>query len=202
MRPQVHDLLKIDQVVLTSGCVAESSWVREALLVCPWVVVRRAQTSCGLITVGVRGGTRSERCGAFCDESQVRMIVQPEQLRFSSRRTPALRALQKMRERWVDLASSWGPGGSVGFELASGRPITTEASDLDLVIRAPRRIAVEEARYLLDRTLGLEAKVDVRVETPLCGFALEEYALASSPRILLRYAEGVRLGKDPWQVEL
>jgi phosphoribosyl-dephospho-CoA transferase len=129
------------------------------------------------------------------------MIVQPEQLRFSSRRTPALRALQKMRERWVDLASSWGPGGSVGFELASGRPITTEASDLDLVIRAPRRIAVEEARYLLDRTLGLEAKVDVRVETPLCGFALEEYALAS-PRILLRYAEGVRLGKDPWQVEL
>jgi hypothetical protein len=39
------------------------------------------------------------------------------------------------------------------------------------------------------------------VETPLCGFALEEYALASSSRILLRYAEGVRLGNDPWQVE-
>jgi phosphoribosyl-dephospho-CoA transferase len=53
----------------------------------------------------------------------------------------------------------------------------------------------------LDRTLGLEAKVDVRVETPLCGFALAEYALASSPRILLRYAEGVRVGEDPWQVE-
>ena len=107
-----------------------------------------------------------------------------------------------MRERWAGLSLRWGPAGSVGFELASGLRVTTEASDLDLVIRAPQRIAVEQARSLLDRTLGLEAKVDVRVETRLCGFALEEYALASSARILFRYAGGVRLlGKDPWQVE-
>jgi phosphoribosyl-dephospho-CoA transferase len=112
-----------------------------------------------------------------------------------------LRTLHEIRERWADLALSWGPAGSVGFELATGRRVTNEESDLDLVVRAPQRIALEEARFLLDRTLGLEVKVDVRVETPLCGFALEEYALESSPRILLRYAEGARLGEDPWQVE-
>ena len=201
VQPQAHDLLQIDPASLVSGSVPEPRWVQETLVACPWVVVRRAQTSFGQIAVGVRGATRSERWGELCDASQIRTIVHPEQLRFSSSRTPALRALQKMRGRWADLALAWGPTGSVGFELASGRRVTTEASDLDLIIRAPQRIPVERARSLLDRTLGLEAKVDVRVETPLCGFALEEYALEFSPRILLRYAEGARLGEDPWQVE-
>ena len=103
-----------------------------------------------------------------------------------------------MVQRWADLTLPWGPGGSVGFELASGRPVTREASDLDLIIRAPRRITLEEARSLLDRTIGLETKVDVRVETSVCGFSLEEYVRAPSARILLRYRDGVRLSKDPW----
>jgi phosphoribosyl-dephospho-CoA transferase len=106
-----------------------------------------------------------------------------------------------MKDRWADLTLPWGPGGSVAFELASGRSVTTEASDLDLVIRAGQRIGAEEARFLLDRTFGLEATVDVRVETPVCGFALEEYVQASSPKILLRYPDGVRLGEDPWREE-
>jgi phosphoribosyl-dephospho-CoA transferase len=201
VQPQTHDLLQIDPASLVSGSALEPRWVQKTLMACPWVVVHRAQTSLGQIAVGVRGATRSERWGALCDASQIRTIVRPEQLRFSSPRAPALRALQRMRERWAELALAWGPTGSVGFELASGRRVTTETSDLDLVIRAPQRIPAERARSLLDRTLGLEAKVDVRVETPLCGFALQEYALASSWRILLRYAEGVRFGKDPWQVE-
>jgi phosphoribosyl-dephospho-CoA transferase len=200
-RPQVHDLLKIDPALPISGCVAEPTWVEKTLTGCPWVVVLRAQTSFGRIAIGVRGAARSERWGAFCDRCQVRTIVRPDQLLPSCCRTPALRTLHEIRERWADLALPWGPTGSVGFELASGRRVTTEASDLDLVIRAPQRIPVDQARSLLDRTLGLGTRVDVRVETPLCGFTLEEYALASSSRILLRYAEGVRLGKDPWRVE-
>ena len=106
-----------------------------------------------------------------------------------------------MSERWADLTLPWGPGGSVGFERASGRKVTTEVSDLDLVIRAKEKIGVEEARFLLGRTFGLEAKVDVRVETPLCGFSLEEYVSASSAKILLRHPDGARLGQDPWQEE-
>jgi phosphoribosyl-dephospho-CoA transferase len=144
---------------------------------------------------------------ASCEKSLVREIVRPEDLLLRNRtstdvrRTPALRTLQDMSERWADLALPWGPGGSVGFELASGRKVTTEASDLDLVLRAAEQIGVEEARLLLDRTFGLEAKVDVRVETPVCGFFLEEYVSASSAKVLLRYPDGVRLGEDPWQEE-
>jgi phosphoribosyl-dephospho-CoA transferase len=106
-----------------------------------------------------------------------------------------------MQKRWLALTLPWGPVGSVGFEIATGRRVATEASDLDLVIRAKQRIQREEARFLLDRTLGLEAKVDVRVETPLCGFSLAEYVSASYAKILLRYPDGGRLGADPWQEE-
>ncbi len=106
-----------------------------------------------------------------------------------------------MQKRWLGLALPWGPAGSVGFEIATGRRVTTEESDLDLVIRAEQRIEGEEAKLLMDRTLGLDAKVDVRVETPLCGFSLAEYVSASSAKILLRYPDGVGLGEDPWQEE-
>jgi phosphoribosyl-dephospho-CoA transferase len=204
--PQVHDLLQIHRASQDSGCEAEPSWVRQTMLDCPWVVVRRAQSSFGRVAVGVRGDSRSERWAASCEKSLVREIVRPEELLLRDRtsndvrRTPALRALQEMNKRWADLVLPWGPGGSVGFELASGRKVTTEASDLDLVLRAEEQIRVDEARFLLDRTVGLEAKVDVRVETPVCGFALEEYVTASA-KILLRYPDGVRLGEDPWQAE-
>lgn len=199
--PHVHDLLHIDRI---SRCTDEPSWVRQTLLECPWVVVRRARAASGLIAVGVRGSTRSERWAAFCEKSLATKIVRPEDLRDRTandvRRTPARRALQEMQKRWMDLTLPWGPAGSVGFELASGRTVTTEASDLDLVIQAPERIDLNEARSLLDRTLGLAAKIDVRVETPVCGFSLEEY-VSSSSRILLRYPDDVRLGEDPWREE-
>jgi phosphoribosyl-dephospho-CoA transferase len=205
MQTQVHDLLHIDRPSLISDCAGEPSWVGETLLECPWVVVRRTQAASGLIAVGMRGNTRNERWAAFCEQGLVSEIVRPEELprrdhtSYGLRRTPALRALKEMSERWADLKLPWGPGGSVGFELASGRKVTTGVSDLDLVIRAKEKIDLAEARFLLDRTVGLEAKVDLRVETPLCGFSLEEYVSASSAKILLRYPDGVRLGHDPWQ---
>src|SRR5277367_4201438 len=100
------------------------------MLQCPWVVVRRAQAAAGSIAVGVRGDSRSERWAASCEKTLVREIVRPEELLLRDctstemRRTPALRTLQEMSERWADLGLPWGPGGSVGYELASGRKVT------------------------------------------------------------------------------
>lgn len=206
--PQVHDLLRIDRDCLTAACVAQPSWVRESLITCPWAVVRRAQAPVGRLAVGVRGATRSERWGGFCAKSLISKIVRPAELlvlpQSSSRtpRTPALRVLQEVIEKWRDLTLPWGPTGSVGFELASGRQVTTEASDLDIAICAPHRIVVEQARSLWDRVNGLQVKVDVRVETPECGFSLQEYACTSSARILLRYPDGPKVGHDPWSKRL
>jgi phosphoribosyl-dephospho-CoA transferase len=139
-------------------------------------------------------------------EGLIRKIVRPAELLVLSRtsatirRTPALQALREVIERWQGLTLPWGPTGSVGFELATRHQVTTEASDLDLAIRAMNQIDTERASFLWDRLAGLQAKVDVRVETPVCSFSLEEYAHASSERILLRYPDGLRLGDDPWSL--
>lgn len=202
--PQVHDLLRIDPDYVTACSVPQPSWVRASLIAYPWVVLRRTQAPVGQLAVGIRGSTRSERWGGFCAKSVVSEIVRPAELlvlaRSSThtRRPPAFGALQQVIERWRDLTLPWGPTGSVGFELATGRPVTTETSDLDIAIRAPRRIVVEGARFLWDRVTGLPTKVDVRVETLECGFSLEEYVRTSSGRILLRYPDGLRFGDDPW----
>jgi phosphoribosyl-dephospho-CoA transferase len=206
--PQVHDLLRIDPDCLTAGCVAQPSWVRESFITCPWAVVRRAQAPVGQLAVGVRGATRNERWGGFCATSLTSKIVRPAELLVLARpsapilRTPAFRVLQQIIESWCDLTLLWGPTGSVGFELATGRQVTTEASDLDIAIRVPHRIDLEQARSLWHSVTEMQTRVDVRVETPECGFSLEEYACSSSSRssrILLRYPDGSRFGNDPWR---
>jgi phosphoribosyl-dephospho-CoA transferase len=202
--PQVHDLLEIERGSLATGSIAQPPWVRKMLIDCPWVVVRRALAPGGHIAVGVRGVDRSERWSGYCAERRVKRIARPATLLALGRtgghvyQTPAFVALREVIRKWRGVPYLWGPTGSVGFELATGRAVTTEASDLDLAIRAPSPIGVEEARWLWDHVVGLQTKVDVRVETPVCGFSLEEYACASPAQILLRFPDAPRLGDHPW----
>src|SRR5271154_1236800 len=200
--PDVHDLLQIDPSSVSN--IAAPFWVEQALRSCPWVVVRRAKAPEGQIAVGVRGATRSERWGGFFKTCIVRKIVRPEELLNFWRspdpvpQTPARKTLQNLIKSWHELTCPWGPIGSLGFELATGRRVTTELSDLDIVIRAPVRISAEQARFLWECAIDLQTKLDIRVETPECGFSLQEYARNSSGRILLRYPDGLSLGDDPW----
>jgi|HubBroStandDraft_2_1064218.scaffolds.fasta_scaffold125585_2 phosphoribosyl-dephospho-CoA transferase len=179
-------------------------WVNQRLSECPWVVVRRARAPTGMIAVGVRGDTRSERWGGYAHQSAIEQIVEPNELigllrtSTGADRTPPIQLLEKVIERWQGLTLPWGPTGSVGFELASGYRVTTPHSDLDIAIRAPERISVHLAHSLWERVMGLRPKVDVRIETSECGFALEEYVRRPSTRILLHYPGGARVGDDPW----
>ncbi len=85
-----------------------------------------------------------------------------------------------------------------GFELATGQHSTRWESDLDLVIYASERLEHEKALKIWTKTSALPAKIDIRVETPFCGFSLEEYVNARSSTFLLRMSSGFRLGADPW----
>jgi phosphoribosyl-dephospho-CoA transferase len=198
---KVHDLLQIDPDSLLG--VMAPSWVNEALSLCSWVVVRRARAAAGEVAVGVRGDTRSQRWGGFLSKDLIGEVVRPAELllvgQSSTRRvTPAMKVLQEVIDRWQDLTLPWGPTGSVGFELATGSQVTSETSDLDIAIRASARITPERARALWEHVVGLQTRVDVRIETPECGFSLQEYACTSSTRMLLHYPDGERLGNDPW----
>jgi phosphoribosyl-dephospho-CoA transferase len=203
--PRVHDLLLLRVGRVHPACMAEPTWVEMVIRRSPWVVVRRVNASVGKVAVGVRGSDRNQRWGGLVEMADVALIKQPLQLRISlahdSRKTvPALKALALVEKELAEIDLSWGPVGSVGFELATGDRVTTETSDLDLALFASQRITRPIARDLWDTLSSLPAKVDVRVETPCCGFSLEEYALRRSTKIMIRTPDGRHLVEDPWDV--
>ena len=201
---RTHDLLEIDAKQLISSQASAPQWVEEALAKSPLVVVRRGLAKGREIPIGVRGTERNQRWAAFCHPKLVKSILTPSQLLSRTIPTsrahaiPAFRALNFLEDRWMGLALPWGPGGSVGFELASGRHAAKQQSDLDIVIYAERPMASDEAISLCDCTMNLPAVVDIRVETPVCGFSLREFASRSPAAILLRTPSGTVLGRDPW----
>jgi phosphoribosyl-dephospho-CoA transferase len=202
MPARIHDLLEIDAERVLQAHSSVPAWVAESLRQTPFVVVRRGPVSDQEIPIGVRGAHRSERWAGGCHPSLVKEVLTPQGLLGRAARAdsiPALQTVSLLARRWKDLDSVWGPGGSVGFELATGRHVVTPQSDLDVVVYTHKRMTVNEARLLRDSTQGLPAPVDIRVETPICGFSLVEYASRAPAPILLRTASGTLLSADPWE---
>jgi phosphoribosyl-dephospho-CoA transferase len=171
----------------------------------PWVVVRRGRISDGLVPVGVRGSQRHERWAGFTGLSEVLETRRPDQLRLklaedSRGALQAFRTLSYLESHLVGLDMSWGPGGSVGYELASGIPAVRADSDLDFILFAPRKLEITEAQDLWRMIRSAPGKVDALVETPFCGFSLEEFVTTSPRKILLRTSDGRILGSNPWNL--
>jgi phosphoribosyl-dephospho-CoA transferase len=200
--------LEIDAEQLICVDASAPKWVEEGLRKNPFVVVRRGLATEERIPIGVRGAERNQRWAAFCYPTLVKSIITPSQLLRCTVPTsrgnaiPSLRALALLKDRWRDLDRPWGPGGSVGFELATGSHVARLGSDLDIVIYAENRMMADEANSLCARAINLPVTVDIRVETPVCGFSLREFASESPAAILMRAPNGIILGTDPWDDEL
>jgi phosphoribosyl-dephospho-CoA transferase len=205
---RTHDLLEVDAKRLMSAHSVAPEWVAKELRKSPFVVVRRGLVTEQRIPIGVRGCERNQRWGSYCHPELVKSITTPPQLLsrtvLASRAVaiPALRSLQLLKPLWIDLDHLWGPAGSVGFELATGRHVAKPESDLDIMIYAETNMTREDAKFLCARATEVPAVVDIRVETPVCGFCLTEYARAGSASILLRTPDRLVLGDDPWNDEL
>lgn len=203
---RVHDLLRLDDPVRnlrTSGPFP--SWAVTALCVAPWAVVRRgAPGHDGSVPVGVRGTARDERVAATVPRDAVREVLRPEQLALRDAESarcavvPALAALPAVRRVLDPYGFPWGPGGSIGFELATGHPAARPGSDLDLVLRTDTPLPYDVAARLAGELAALPVRADVRLETPYGALALAEYARGPGP-VLLRTVDGARLAADPWQ---
>ena len=202
--PHIHDLLLLrgkSAVTSTEGVPCPYLNLNQR----PWVVVRRGRIVDGLITVGVRGAQRHERCAGFTALSDVLEARRPDQLRLmlaeDSRRTlRAFRSLSYLESHLAGLDLTWGPGGSVGYELASEIPAVRADSDLDFILSAPQKLDITEAQDLWRMIRSAPGKVDALVETPFCGFSLEEFVTASPHKILLRTSDGRILGSNPWNL--
>jgi phosphoribosyl-dephospho-CoA transferase len=205
--PQVHDLLLLRSGVVSSADVAKPAWVTASRAGNLWVVVRRAIAPDGLVAAGIRGFHRYQRWGGFADLADVKERLRPSQLfsRMASRiriSLPAFAALFWLEEQLGKSELDWGPVGSVGFELATSQQVVTATSDLDLALFAPARFTRNTARDLWRVMSAAPAKVDVRVETPYCGFSLEEFAREESEPVLVRLPANRHLAVDPWALSL
>ena len=201
IRYRPHDLVLLaDPTALLTG--SEPAWVGRALAAAPWVVVRRCTATVGHLAVGVRGSARHERHALLIPHTAAAAVTWPEDLRCTTSvlgaRTAALAALQVASPLLDDLGCPWGPTGSVGFELATGRPTTTPASDLDLLIRTDTLPTPAWAAVLAGRLSTLPVQVDCQLETGAGAVALAELATAP-PTLMLRTDAGPRL-TTPGQV--
>jgi phosphoribosyl-dephospho-CoA transferase len=210
-RIRVHDLLEVDaERLLAAEELHEDrppEWVSATLHATPFLHVRRGVESDTALPAGVRGASRAQRWATVCHRTLIRSVTTPAQLLafpIPAARAASITAMQSLRQLttlWADLNLRWGPAGSIGFELLTGRQVATAESDLDVVIYAPRRITKKQAAHLCDLATDLPGTVDIRVETSECGFSLTEYASVSTKRILLRTPFGEILGEDPWNVD-
>ena len=204
---RTHTLLRIASAEVLRYDTPPPDWVSGALRLAPWVVVRRAAPRDAMIPVGARGAVRSERCAAWLRSCDVLEALDP--LELAARRAwgaqrrcaevPALAVLAPVDEimRAAGLGSCWGPTGSVGFELASGRSTATPASDLDLMVRADQMLERAAALALHTELASLPVKVDALLETPRGAVALAE-DVCTPCRTLLRTVSGSGWVADPW----
>ena len=202
-----HDLIRLREPIALIADAPVPPWVEPALRRAPWVVVRRGRVTDGMIPVGVRGLARPQRFAAFLAVAEIADRLAPEDLTDSlyaierARRdaAPALAALARVAPILARRGHRWGPGGSVGFEIATGVLTATFWSDLDLILRQDRRLepreAIELRAALTEATAP--ARIDVLLETPCGGVSLAD--LAAMPRqVLVRTPDGARLSADPW----
>ena len=205
-----HDLIRpLEPIALTADAPAPS-WLGPALQRAPWVVIRRGPIRDGMIPVGARGSARHQRFAAFLSVARIAERLSPEDLVASlhaiaqDRReeVPAMAALARVAPVLAHHGARWGPGGSVGFEIASGMPTATPSSDLDLVLRQNHRLESKKAIELLAALAqaAAPARIDVMIETPSGGVSLADLA-AMHARVLVRTPCGPRLLVDPWMMD-
>ena len=198
-----HDLLRIDDTDQLRADGPIPDWVENSLAFASFVVVRRVRSSNGLVPVGVRGRARSQRFAAFVSRNSIRERITPAEIaekrgwkcnRLSG--TSFAMALDYIEATLATSTHTWGPIGSVGFELASGASTVGFNSDLDLLIRMENFLDSKSARQLSLRLAEVPVRVDVQLETPSGAIALAEYARCEAS-VMLRTCDGPRLVSNP-----
>jgi len=191
--PRPHDLLRI--AASTQLSQEAPPWVSRALRDAPWVVVRRARCEPGHVAVGIRGPSRSHRHAAVIETGAVAEIVSPPDLVDRIDQLPDLPATAALRSASVLLAPTglrWGPAGSVGFCLATGVPVVTPTSDLDLVLRVDDMPPFALLAELSESFGDLPARVDCQLDLPIGGVALADL-LGRTDQVLVRTDDGPAL---------
>ena len=169
----------------------------------PVTVVRRAEAPPGFAAVGIRGGSRELRFAALVKLRDVRHVRTPESLVAEREWRESLAAIPASLREALALFNElsdrekfvWGPVGSVGYQLATGLLVTTDESDVDVLIRCdvpPDRSMLSAVRHVARKSI---ARLDVILEGPPGAVALEEL---HSHDVLLKTSRGPCMGAFRW----
>jgi phosphoribosyl-dephospho-CoA transferase len=201
-----HDLLVLrEEESFVSGIAAEI-WVDEVLRETRTVAVRRGPCPGLLIPTAVQGKAFTKPFAGFVAPQSVLDSISPEVLvekqawqpYLMQRQAAVFRDLDELDSLWSPLGVIWGPVGPFGFELATGWATNAAEADLELIVRAKRRISLELAEYLLETSRAATVPVRVHLEVPGGSINLIDYV--DQPQQLTLYTNyGPRVIFDPWE---
>jgi phosphoribosyl-dephospho-CoA transferase len=196
-----HDLLQL-QNVTGIDCAQLPGWAQDSLGWARWVVRRRAKPRTGGIPVGIRGRQRNQRHAWWIPVESVHRVVPPwelvDRLATYESTLAVVRTARAVRALMVEQGLRWGPTGSLGFTLASGRVAIRPESDLDVLIDTPTELPRERARELNHQLQRLGCAVDAQLATPAGGVSLDEWANTPAQHLLVRTESGPMLTANPW----
>jgi phosphoribosyl-dephospho-CoA transferase len=188
--PRPHDLVRIASAAQL--CRMGPQWVTPALQEAPWVVVRRARCAVGYLPVGIRGQARSLRHATLVELASVAEVLSPADLPGRIEQLPDLPVKDTLRQVAALLAPTglrWGPGGSVGFTLATGVSAVSAGSDLDIVLTVSEVPPLATLADLRKSFRRLPTRVDCQLDLPIGGVALDEL-LGPADLVLVRTDDG------------
>jgi phosphoribosyl-dephospho-CoA transferase len=199
--PATHDLLQLREVT-GIDCANLPRWAQESLGWARWVVRRRAKPRAGGIPVGIRGRQRNQRHALWIPVESVHRVVPPwelvDPLAAYESTLAVVRTARTVNALMAERGLRWGPTGSLGFTLASGRVAIQPQSDLDALIDTPTELPRERARELTRQFERFECTVDAQLRTPAGEVSLNEWANTRAKHLLVRTESGPMLSANPW----
>jgi phosphoribosyl-dephospho-CoA transferase len=204
-----HDLLWSTGRKALISDEALPDWALSGRLAQAPVVVRREKpVRPGLIPVGLRGETRSQRFPAYIYPDAVLRVIRPETLarnvawqnRLTLQHFRAVIALKELAPHLDATGLCWGPTGSTGYALATGLAVLHAQSDLDLVVRASVPLTPAQVAILLAATGMGSCRVDMQIDTGRGAFSFAEWA-SRRGRVLVKTDFGPLLAGDPWEID-
>lgn len=200
---RVHDLLWIGNAS-ELGSTSRPDWVQDALAARPVVVVRRAVAPQGFLPVGVRGTNRSQRYATILPTKEVLCCKTPESLAaeaswhstITTLSPRMIEALELIREAARTIGLSWGPIGSVGFQLATGVPSTNSDSDLDIQVRCTDSLTPADIHHFSLTTYDAPVRVDTVLEAECGAVSLGDYL--QNPLVMVKTVAGPRVAHFAW----
>lgn len=196
MEIKVHDIVKFTNIDKLKHFTVVPDWVFNTKSASNYGVVRRMPISNKLIPIGLRGKSREQRFGTYIHEENIVEVITPNSLvkyidEFSDRIYYPI--LKSIRDEFSKLHLSWGPTGSIGFEMATNINVTSIRSDIDMTLyieSIDEELLTEVGRFINT----FDKQIDVQIEIPIIGaFLLNDYTRNNETGFIIRTPFGPQL---------